>query len=108
MLTGVQILDGGKGYPDDYPPQIWVRNVFKENPKTLGVSAYDANTPNIKRGILKAYAEEGLKISNESYAHWDNYNDNLKASVTAKSIDAAYSVDKDPSVDRYHEIGQRK
>ena len=108
VLTGVQILDGGKGYPDDYPPQIWVRNVFKENPKALGVSAYDANTPNIKRGILKAYAEEGLTISRETYAHWDNYNDNLKASVTAKSIDAAYYIDKDPTIDRYHEIGQRK
>lgn len=101
VLTGVEITDGGKGYRDDYPPNIWVRNVFKTRTDTQLNSSYSQAEVSRKISYFNSFPEPGLTLEKEEYDRVTNPLKNKKQTFSITGAVPSYRVDKDPVRDRY-------
>lgn len=107
QLTSVTIVDRGSGYRDDYPPKVFVRNVYARKTQKFVNEGYNAATPGEFKGILSSFPDGDLKVSNSELNAIDtSYSAIPKEQVLTENV-SSIELKKDPERNRIHVQPQR-
>lgn len=101
VLTAVEIEDAGSGYDDNYPPQIYVRNIKLETTEKIKNDGYDENATERYASNLRDYPKnDEVSVSSSEFNAIDD--------VYSKVNQESETTSRIPEVDVKKDLARRR
>ena len=107
QLTSIQITNQGSGYSSTSPPNVWIRNIFRNKTEKITNASFRDDAVGDFQGYLKAFPEGNVSATAEDLNNIKESIDSIQKEQTLQTPQPPITIKTDPKRRRIEQLPQR-